>query len=346
MLGADRPCAEADPGTEKLGGGSRMGQSPPNFWCLMGLSVRNDPKRPFGGHALLEGEDLAGVTSLTFENVYSGLFLSEGGRWAKRPQAFPVAPAAENPNSLSLGPNIVDFIPGELQLAVRTGDGADLGRLFWVDIVPSRSRTVTIAPPEAPFAQPSPAEPRLVDKPPALPEAELPPPPLEPEPSKRTPGWRPHVALLGLAAFALAGAVAYAMIPRTRPPVAPLEARDCATAFSGRLAALATTLDGDRVKLAEDALAGGCGVQAFAALDGIDWEASEPAAWYLARFYDPDESAPAFRSASAVHPDWAAAYYVRWASRSPRQAAALKQLCRTNAELLNANTQLKRACAH
>ena len=106
----------------------------------MTLSVRNDPKTPSGGAALIEGPGLSGVSALTVENIYSGLFLAPDGRWAKQPHAFPVVTAADDPAALSLGPSIVDAIPGELQLALRAQDGRDLGRLFWVDIIPSRSR--------------------------------------------------------------------------------------------------------------------------------------------------------------------------------------------------------------
>ncbi len=71
---------------------------------------------------------------------------------------------------------------------------------------------------------------------------------------------------------------------------------------------------------------------------------NEPAAWYLARFYDPNETDPTMRDAGSRHPDWAATYYAHWAPRVPREAAALKQLCTTDAATLDANAQLKRAC--
>ncbi len=98
------------------------------------------------------------------------------------------------------------------------------------------------------------------------------------------------------------------------------------------------------MRTAETALAGGCGSQALAALDGADWEMNESAAWHLARFYDPNETDPIVRDAGARHPDWAASYYAHWAPRVPREAAALKQLCTTDAATLDANAQLKRAC--
>ena len=125
----------------------------------MTLSVRNDPTKPSGGSALLEGPGLSGVSALSVENIYSGLFLAPDGRWAKQPHAFPVTASADDPAALSLGPSIVDFIPGELQLALRTQDGRDLGRLFWVDIVPSRSRRGKAPPVDPPPLDPHPAAP-------------------------------------------------------------------------------------------------------------------------------------------------------------------------------------------
>ncbi len=323
----------------------------------MALSVRNDPSRPSGGHAILEGPNLAGVASLSLENVYSGLFLSGGGRWAKLPHAFAVGAAPGDAGALRLGPDIVDHVPSDLQLALRSGDGRDLGRLFWLDIVPSRSSPAP-APPAA-FEAPPPS---IVQPLPPLPLIPPPPPPEPPTASAEptvlpSPGpakggvarrWLPAAALLLVAA----GGVAFALLRRDAlaPSPAPTpvaEAKRCADGFGGKVAAVrgAGSSDEDRVRLAEDALGARCGGQAFAALDGADWEASEPAAWHLARFYDPNETDPAVRAAATPHPDWAASYYARWAGRNPRDAAALKLLCGTDGATLGDNAQIKRACA-
>ena len=321
----------------------------------MSPTIRNDPSRPSGGHALLEGPGLAGVVAVTVENVSSGLFLSAGGRWAKLPHPFPVEPEGD---ALRLGPAVVDHVPEELLVALRSGDGRDLGRLFWLDVMPSRGRTIVGSAPQAPIPQAPaalPDETSASRPPPSLavppPEAAPEPPPapvvaIEPAVVRRT---LPRGALAGAALVALlAAGGAWALLRRpaaTSPLPPPRDAAlHCAHEFGSKAAAARGGSDDDRVHAAEAALAGGCGAQAFAALDGADWEMSEAAAWHLARFYDPNETDPSVRAAASPHPDWAAAYYARWAPHVPREAAALRQLCTTDAAALDANAQLKRAC--
>ena len=318
-----------------------MRQAPFETETPMALSVCNDPSRPSGGHAILEGSDLAGVTSLVLENIHSGLFLTEGGRWAKLPHRFAVQAVEDDPAVLRLGPEIVDHVPAELQLALRSGDGRELGRLLWLDIVPSRSLIAQAAPPRP--------EPDVVlppEPPPLVPAGSSPetttaaPTPVK----RRSAPW--GLAVAGLLVAAGAGA-AYAVLHRGSADAVPVsDARRCLDGFAGKVAAARNGgSDAERVRLAEDALAERCGAQAFAALDGADWEVNEAAAWHLARFYDPNETDPAVRTAAIPHADWAAAYYVRWAARAPRQAAALKLLCGTDASSLGENAQLKRVCA-
>lgn len=329
----------------------------------MSPTIRNDPDRPSGGHALLEGPDLAGVEAVTVENVSSGLFLSAGGRWAKLPYPLPVEVVGQ---ALRLGPTIVDHVPEELLVALRSSDGRDLGRLFWQDVMPSRGRTIAAppaaAPPPAPAALPvatavpdfpapeAPSAPSEIEAQPASPPVTAAvdaPPPIVSTPARRV---APRAALAALALgvlLAAGGAWALLRRPATEPTPSPPPqdlTRRCADSFGPKVVAARAGSDDDRVRTAETALGGGCGSQALAALDGADWEMNEPAAWHLARFYDPNETDPVERDAGSRHPDWAAAYYAHWAPRVPREAAALKQLCTTDATTLDANAQLKRAC--
>ena len=322
----------------------------------MSLTIRNDPARPSGGHALLEGEDLDGVEAVTVENASNGLFLSAAGRWAKLPHSFPIEPEGA---ALRLGPEIVDHVPEELLVVLRSSNGRDLGRLFWLDVMPSRGRSVVVpvAVPPSPAPAMLPAEPAPAPPPPDSPNH---PPIIESLPETPTPhaavGPRsvrravPRAAIMVSALVVLlAAGVAWALLRRPAqdpPPHSPPQdqARHCVDSFGPKAAAARTSSDDDRVNTAAAAIAGGCGVQALAALDGADWEINESAAWHLARFYDPNETDPAVRAAETPHPDWAATYYAHWAPRVPREAAALKQLCTTDAAALDANAQLKRAC--
>ncbi len=145
----------------------------------MSPTIRNDPDRPSGGHALLEGPDLAGVEAVTVENVSSGLFLSAGGRWAKLPHPFPVEVVGQ---ALRLGPTIVDHVPEELLVALRSGDGRDLGRLFWQDVMPSRGRTIAAPPAALHLRHPQRCRPRRRSASPA-PEAPSAPSEIEAQPA-------------------------------------------------------------------------------------------------------------------------------------------------------------------
>ena len=283
---------------------------------------------------------------MTVEDVSSSLFLSADGRWGKLPHPFPVEPQGD---ALRLGPALVDHVPEELLVALRSGDGRDLGRVFWQDVMPSRGRTVA-APPILPIPAPDAAPAEASPSSSAPPEAAAEPAPISAvEVATARPAARRWVfagaALIALLAAGGAWALLRGPAPSPALPSPPQDqASRCVRDFGARAAAARAGSDDDRVKAAEVALAGGCGTQAFAALDGADWEMNEAAAWHLARFYDPNETDAAVRAAAAPHPDWAAAYYARWAPRVPREAAALKQLCTTDAAALDANAQLKRAC--
>ena len=115
----------------------------------------------------------------------------------------------------------------------------------------------------------------------------------------------------------------------------------CTRTFDAPLRAARGGTDADLVRLAEGALGVGCGRQALDALGFVDEGADEPAAWLLARFYDPGVADPALRDATAPDAARAAALYARWAARSPRMSAALASLCAASAEAAPA---LRRAC--
>ena len=316
----------------------------------MALTVRSNPDRPSGGHAVLEGEGLEGVATLTIENTYSGLFLGSDGRWNKQPYAFPVAHGATG--VLFLGPDIVDAIATDLLLVMRTGEGRDLGRLFWADVAPSRSR-------RSPASLVTPPQPSLLPSPPVAREEPAPPLPSD-APVVATPsaapaalpfrwkGVRLTVAVAVLAAIGVGAGLTIAMRSRSVGP-AP-EGGACA-AFA-ELSPGGESGDDRHVRRAEQALAAGCGGAAFARLEDADWRRSESAAWYLARFYDPNEGDPAYRLSARAHPAWAAAYYRHWAASSPRHAAALATLCHVaprgaaqGADEKTAEAGLARACA-
>ena len=103
----------------------------------MTLTLRTDSSHPGGGFALLEGAGLAGVTAISFENGFSGQFLGENGKWGRNAFAFPVQEAPGG--ALRLGPAIVDRVPTELQVELRDSQGRSLGKVFWADVIPSRT---------------------------------------------------------------------------------------------------------------------------------------------------------------------------------------------------------------
>ena len=115
---------------------------------------------------------------------------------------------------------------------------------------------------------------------------------------------------------------------------------DCSS-FVGRVGELRGLSDSDKVAMGEEALHAGCGAEAFQAFDSSDAQASEPTAWYLARFYDPNEVDPVYRRTASVHPDFAAAYYKLWRDRSPRQAQALAKICEDDH---SGGASLRRSC--
>ena len=328
----------------------------------MSLSIKNDSGRPSGGYAILEGPGLQGLTLLAIENCYSGMFLGEDGRWGKSPFLFPVEPAPGAPDALLLGPHIVDFVPTELQIGLRTQAGVELGRLFWVDIIPSRNPgAITSTAVFADLAQraaekvaldakqkkaeedaaardlaaQTQAEQKLTEQKQAEQKQaeddaktkQL--ATIDPDPGldEKKKSWR-GFAILAAALMIAGGALAAYLVLRQKP-IEPASTTPCATRFAARLQGLDALPDTGKVALGADALAAGCGAEAFRAFDSADQRTSEEAAWQLGRFYDPNETDPVYRNNAAVHADWATDYYRPWRDRSPRQAAALKTLCAT-----------------
>ncbi len=108
----------------------------------MTLSVKSDPSRIGGGYAVLTGERLVGVSALSVQNCFSGLFLDLHGRWSKTPLAFPVEAIIGQPQSILLGPEIVDHIATDLQVAFGSEAGEGLGFVSWEDILPRRKITI------------------------------------------------------------------------------------------------------------------------------------------------------------------------------------------------------------
>ncbi len=131
-----------------------------------------------------------------------------------------------------------------------------------------------------------------------------------------------------------AGSGAFMLWHRPLPPDADGGPR-CARLFDARLHGARGGTDADLLALSDAALAAGCGRQAFDAAEAVgggaddvaSGGAAEAAAWRLARFYDPGETAPVYRQALAPRPAAAAALYAAWAARSPRMAEALRRLC-------------------
>ena len=388
----------------------------------MTLTLRNDTSHPGGGYALLEGPLLAGVTAITIENRFApGQFLGEDGKWGRNPFAFPIE---ENTlGVLSLGPHIVDHVPTELQVELRSDDGRALGQLFWADVIPSRNpgsvttrdvleerrrraeqrasetaaalerlaldtaaqeqavqeqaaRLVAQAAAQAEASRRREAD-RARDAAAAVKFPDLRAEPIVVRPKRRS-RW-PLVAALVLLPLAAAAAFVAerpdireafrqsqprqqattppqpAPLPLTEklaepdkapePYPAPAEPEppkpiDCSS-FAGRAGGLRGHSDADKVALGEEALHAGCGAEAFQAFDSSDAQASEPTAWYLAHFYDPNETDPVYRRTASIHPDFAAAYYKLWRDRSPRQAQALAKICEADS---GGGASLRRSC--
>ena len=372
----------------------------------MTLTLRNDISHPGGGFALLEGQALAGVTAITIENGFApGQFLGEDGKWGRNPFAFPIEQNA--PGVLSLGPHIVDHVPTELQVELRSSEGKALGQLFWADVIPSRNPG-SVKTRDVLQERQRRADQRAADERAALDQAALETAAQEQAAreaalkeaarvsaqaaarakaeaaqrheadrarekaaavkisdlraeaivarSRRRSRW-PLVAALIL--LPLGAAAAFIAVrpdilealrqPQPRqvsktPPQPPTEKQaepaptpvpvepespkpiDCSN-FVGRVGELRGRSDADKVAVGEEALHAGCGAEAFQAFDSSDAQASEPTAWYLARFYDPNEADVVYRRTASVHPDFAAAYYKLWRDRSPRQAQALAKIC-------------------
>ncbi len=170
-----------------------------------------------------------------------------------------------------------------------------------------------------------------------------PPPPPEPD------GWPPRrrsFALTGVvvAMLAVAGASGAYMVWHSPLAPDPDGGLRCSRAFDARLHAARGGSDADLLALSDEALAIGCGTQAHEAADLVGGDASEPAAWTLARFADPGETAPVFRQGRPPVPARAAALYARWAPTSPRMAEALRRLCASGDPALD-DPASRRACA-
>lgn len=348
----------------------------------MGLTLRPDSHHPAGGHAILAGPGLGKISALSVENVFSSQFLGADGKWGKLRHAFAVAPARGEADALCLGPEIVDHILTDLMIALRDGGGVPLGRIVWPDsVAPRRDAGQDRVSDDWAGEAAQNRGPERVDPLPETAVADLPepdpiappnpPPPIVdplPLPVARRRRW---LIPTGLALAVLAALVAWSLRPRSQgdhlaeaPPAAPPTpvptptppptpaptqpatlAERCAKAFDAKVLAAQDAPDSDRVRLAEEAIGASCGAQAFGAVDGTRWETNEPAAWYQARFSDPDETAPVFRDGHPPDARAALDYYAHWAARSPRQAEALKALCAAHPEAVGDNAQRKRACA-
>ena len=398
----------------------------------MTLTLRNDISHPDGGFALLEGSALAGVTAITIENGFApGQFLGEDGKWGRNPFAFPIEKNA--PGVLSLGPHIVDHVPTELQVELRSSEGRALGQLFWADVIPSRNPG-SIKTRDVLQERQRRADQRAADESAALERAALEAvaqekaareaavneaarvaaqsaarveaeaaqrygadrarenaaaakiPALRAEAIVVLPRRRSRWPLVAALVLLPLGATAALIAVRpdifetfrqpqprqvsTTPPQSaplppaekqaeaekapepyaapspvpvepePLKPVDCSS-FVGRVGELRGLSDSDKVAMGEEALHAGCGAEAFQAFDSSDAQASEPTAWYLARFYDPNEVDPVYRRTASVHPDFAAAYYKLWRDRSPRQAQALAKICEADH---SGGASLRRSC--
>ena len=93
----------------------------------------------------------------------------------------------------------------------------------------------------------------------------------------------------------------------------------------------------------ELALRLGAGKAAFMAFDEL--ARTEEVAWRMARFYDPLETDPVYRSSEVVQrPASAATYYVLWKNQSQRHREALEKLCLANQPLQASNPGFKANC--
>ncbi len=117
------------------------------------------------------------------------------------------------------------------------------------------------------------------------------------------------------------------MLRHARLPPDPDGGPRCSRLFDVRLHEARGGSDADLMALSDTALEAGCGAKALAAAEAVGGATDEAAAWRLARFSDPVETAPVYRLAAQPSPTEAAALYAGWAGRSPRMAEALKRLC-------------------
>ncbi len=117
------------------------------------------------------------------------------------------------------------------------------------------------------------------------------------------------------------------MLRHARLPPDPDGGPRCSRLFDARLHVARGGSDAGLMTLSDDALEAGCGAKAMAAAEAVGGAADEAAAWRLARFYDPAETASVYRLAIRPSPFAAADLYATWSSRSPRMADALRRLC-------------------
>ena len=144
-------------------------------------------------------------------------------------------------------------------------------------------------------------------------------------------GWplRRSVVLVSLLAAMLGIGLASGtyMLRHERLPPDPDGGPRCSRLFDARLHAARGGSDADLMVLSDAALDAGCGAKAFEAAEAVGGTHNELAAWRLARFYDPGETAPVYRLAVSPRSSTAADLYASWAGRSPRMAEALRRLC-------------------
>jgi hypothetical protein len=152
------------------------------------------------------------------------------------------------------------------------------------------------------------------------------------------PAPRRTVVLAGVLAVMLAVGLASGayMLWHVRLPPDPDGGPRCSRLFDARIHAARGGSDADLMALSDAALEAGCGLKALEAAEAVGGDTDEAAAWRLARFYDPTETAPLYRLAISPRSATAADLYAGWASRSPRMATALRRLCADSSAALPA----------
>lgn len=277
-----------------------------------------------------------------------------------------------------IGPVAVDVIDELVPIEIHVEDVGLLGTLGWPQLTPSpwkdgprvvmerggakgkKGETGGVtgtgqSPPPKPPEPPGPTETgtqKVVEEPKVEPPKVQPPDPGAPaNPAKKgMPKW-----LFLLPLLAAAGAALYFFeidfnrsppVPPAPPPppVVRITAAEVTRQFDDMVRRRASAEE--FAGLGKRALEAGHAPGAFRAFEEADPRSNEEAAWHMARFYDPSETAPAFRAAGA--PPSAAnaiAYYALWKTRSERHRNALRALCSAQSTLVQGNATLRAQCS-